>query len=226
MRTGAIILIVATPLGYYGHLPADTSLWNTTIGNLRDRVASSEPTPAGVSVAAISASLALALLEKVLRIVGHRKDFSGDPQRLAHLIIRARQASDVLATCAEEDIAAFDHFLASRRLPQDSARLRDERQRAIDAALYTAIEVPLKIARTAAAGLDLCAEAADLVHAFVAADLGSASELLSAAIRATLLSVDSNLDRLQPDTQFHRHVLAEKNALLQFAARIENRHAP
>jgi formiminotetrahydrofolate cyclodeaminase len=190
-------------------LPADTSLWNTTIGNLRDRVATSEPAPAGVSVSAISASLALALLEKVLRIASHRKDFSGDPQRVADLIIRARQASDILAAYAEEDIAAFDYFLASRRLPHESPT----RHQAIDAALRTAIEVPLKIARTAAEGLDLCAEATPLVHAFVAADLGSATELLSAAIRATLLSVDSNLARLPPDTQFYRDVLADRNAI-------------
>jgi methenyltetrahydrofolate cyclohydrolase len=194
-------------------LPADTSIWKTTIETFHESVRSSEPAPAGVSVAAVSASLALGLLEKVLRIVSRRRDFSGDPERLGQLSDAARAGSARLARYADDDVAAFNEYLACRHLPKDTEPQREERERALDAALKTAIEVPLNIARSAVAGLDLCAGAAGFVHAFVAADLGAAGELLAGAVRATLLSVDFNLGQLPRDSPFCRDVIAERHQL-------------
>ena len=71
----------------------------------------------------------------------------------------------------------------------------------------------MKTARCAVAGLDLCGEAAGLVHEFVAADLGAAAILLAGAVRATLLSVDFNLGQLPRDSQFCRDVLTERHQL-------------
>ena len=155
-----------------------------------------------MSVAAVSASLGLGLVEKVLRIAGQRRGFSGDRARLDQLMDAARAGSDALADYADEDVAAYDDYLASKR-----------RGDVLDAALRTAIESPLKIARAAVAGLDLCAEAAGLIPAAVAADLGTAVLLLECAARATLLSVDSNLGQFPPDSQFYRDVLAERGEL-------------
>ena len=69
---------------------------NETLAELRDKVGGTEPGPAGVSISAVTASLALALLAKVLDITGKRKDFSGDRERLASLIESARAESTCL----------------------------------------------------------------------------------------------------------------------------------
>ena len=164
-------------------------------------------------MAAVSASLGLALLEKVLRIIHQKKDFEGDPERLNWLLDQARAASVRLAGYADEDISAFNAYMACRQLAKDTAPEREERKRAMDAALMTAIEVPLKIARSAMAGLDLCASAGGFVHAFVAADLGAAAELLAGAVRATLLSVDFNLGQLSRESQFYRDAVRERDEL-------------
>jgi methenyltetrahydrofolate cyclohydrolase len=157
-----------------------------------------------VSVAAVSASLGLGLVEKVLRIAGQRRGFSGDRMRLDQLIDAARAGSDRLAGYVDEDVAAFNDYLASKRRGDVPA---------MDGALRAAIESPLKIARAAVDGLDLCAEAADIIPAAVAADLGTAVLLLECGARATLLSVDSNLGQFPPDSQFHRDVLVERHDL-------------
>jgi formiminotetrahydrofolate cyclodeaminase len=199
--------------GYYGHLPADISLWKTTLENFRDRVANAEPAPAGVSVSAVSARLGLGLVEKVLRIVSQRKDFSGDLGPVRQLGDAARTESARLARYADEDIAAFNEYMACRRLAKDTPQQREERECAIAAALRTTIEVPMNVARSAIACIDLCTGAAGFVHAFVAADLGAAAELLAGAVRATLLSVDFNLRQIPHDSQFYRDVIAERNEL-------------
>jgi formiminotetrahydrofolate cyclodeaminase len=175
--------------------------------------------PAGVSVAAVSASLGLGLLVKVLRIVGQRRDLRVDPGRIGQLREAAQAASARLVEYADEDVVAFNQFMASRRLAKNTPEEQQERERAMDAALRAAIEVPLKTARAAVAGLDLCVEAAGSVHAFVAADLGAAAALLAGAVRATLLSVDFNVGQLPRDSNYYRDVRAERYELQNRALR-------
>jgi formiminotetrahydrofolate cyclodeaminase len=164
-------------------------------------------------VSAVSARLGLGLLEKVLRIVSQRRDFSGDLGRFSQLDDAARTESARLARYADEDIAAFNKYMACRRLAKDTPQQREDRERAIAAALRTTIEIPMNVARSAIAGIDLCTSAAGFVHAFVAADLGAAAELLAGAVRATLLSVDFNLGQIPRDSQFYRDVMAERHEL-------------
>jgi methenyltetrahydrofolate cyclohydrolase len=164
-------------------------------------------------VSAVSARLGLGLVEKVLRIVSQRRDFNGDPGRLGQLSDAARTESARLARYADEDIAAFNEYMACRRLAKDTPQQREDRECAIAAALRTTIDVPMNVARSAIAGLDLCTDAAGFVHAFVAADLGAAAELLAGAVRATLLSIDFNLGQVLQDSQFHRDIIAERHEL-------------
>jgi methenyltetrahydrofolate cyclohydrolase len=153
-------------------------------------VASAEPAPAGVSVSAVSATLGVSLLQKVLEIVAKRKNFAGDPGRLASLRKAARNESERLTQCANEDIAAYRAYMEARRLKTGEAETART--------LRDVIEVPLKAARSALSGLDLCADAAGIVRGAVAADLGTAAILLAGAVRAMLLSAEVNLRQL-PD---------------------------
>ena len=156
-------------------------------------------------------------MEKVLRIAGQRKDFSGDRERLDFLIGAARKSSSHLSRWADEDAWAFHQYLVAKRL-KDAA--------AIDASLRTAIQIPLQIAREAVSGLDLCAMAAGFIHKALAADLGTAAILLAGAVRATLLTVDANLTQIPAGSQFHRDVLVERRALHDQVIQKTSSHAP
>jgi formiminotetrahydrofolate cyclodeaminase len=148
-------------------------------------VASAEPVPAGVSVAAVSATFGVSLLQKVLEIVAKRKSLAGDRGHLASLRQAAGDEAERLARYADEDIAAYRAYMEARR--RSDADVETAR------ALRDVIETPLKAARSALAGLDLCADAAGIVRGAVAADLGTAAILLAGAVRAMLLSAEVNL---------------------------------
>jgi len=158
------------------------SIWSGSLAAFRERVAGSDPVPAGVSAAAVTATFALGLLTKVLGICARRKDFAGDPKRVTAMIESAQHESAVLQRAADQDIAAFEHYMQSRALGQPDLR--------------AAIEIPMNAVHAAMVGLNLCEEAAGLVHAFVAADLGAAATLLASAIQAMLLSLDFNFHQL------------------------------
>src|ERR1700722_16163313 len=121
------------------------SIFTATLAAFRDRLASLEPAPAGVSSASVSATLALGLLIKVLLVASRRKDFAGDREIVGKLLVDARNKSELLSQLADEDIEAFHQYLDCMR-----------QKKPLDAAIRKAIEVPLNIARTAASGVDLC----------------------------------------------------------------------
>ena len=178
------------------------SIWTATLASFRDRLASVEPVPAGVSTAAVSGTFGLGLLTKVLEIASKRKDFAGDRALVRTLLHDARGLSETLSRLADDDVAAFDEYLDCLRRKQPT-----------DAALRRTIEVPLNVARTAASGLDLCAKAAGLAHAFVASDLGAASTLLAAAVGASLLSVHYNVQQLPEGDPYRGAVSSEISRL-------------
>jgi len=183
------------------------SVWKSTLEGFRAQVAGLDPVPAGVSAAAVSASLGIALLIKVLAIAKTHSD----SQEIDDLMNSARVELERLELNADDDIAAYGSYITARRLPKGAHR--DE---AVAAALHQAIEVPLRAARAATAGLELCTKAAPLTPANIAPDLGSAAFLLTGAVRAILLSVDSNLLQLA-DPAFQNTVENEREQLCRNA---------
>lgn len=182
------------------------SIWRSTLEELRGQVSSRDPVPAGVSMACIAACLGLSLLQKVLEITRHRSGFSGDARRIEEMLTAARSESDKLKRCADEDIAAYREYMALRRSAEQAVALR------------RAIEVPLKAARAAAAGLDLCASATAFTPAAIAPDLGTAAILLEGAVRAIALSIDSNVEHAA-DVGFAAEVRGETRELLSTSRR-------
>jgi formiminotetrahydrofolate cyclodeaminase len=167
-----------------------SSIWSEPIESLYAGLAAAKPAPAGVTAAAVSARFGMALLIKTLEITGRRRDFAGDAVALGGWLTAAQRYSAILAEAANDDI--------------------------VGAAERKRIEIPMNAARAAAAGLDLCAEAAGVVRGALAADVGVAAVLLCAAVRAIVVCVDSNAGGLEAEgrRELERHALARQGAVL------------
>ena len=186
----------------------EDSLWTKTLEAFREKVSGADPVPASVAISAVTASLALALLAKVLTIVSKRKNFTGDRQRLSALLDAARAESTRLTYLADDDIEAFNQYMECVRRGKD-----------LTAAVRKAIEVPMDCARSAVRGLGLCVQTAGMVQGLAAADVGAAAALLSGAARAMLLSVDANIRELCADTRFADATTVERRDLEREAVR-------
>jgi formiminotetrahydrofolate cyclodeaminase len=185
------------------------SIWTTTLEQFRDRMASHEPVPAGVTAAAVSAVFALALLAKVLQVTLRHKEFAGDRELVSALLDDARNLFGILEHLADDDVAAFQDYLDCVRSKQST-----------DSALRKTIEVPLNVARAASLGIGLCETSAGHVHRVVAPDLGVASALLEGAVRSTLVTLKSNLEQLPDGDPFRDEVTSE---ILQLASQSKRR---
>jgi formiminotetrahydrofolate cyclodeaminase len=148
------------------------TIWDEPLESLYQGLAAAKPAPAGVTAAAVSARFGVALLIKTLEITAKRDD---SPQ-LRLWIVAAKTEAETLAQAANDDITA-----------QGAA---PERKR---------IEIPMIAAGSAAAGLELCAEAAGSIRGALAADLEVAAMLLCSAVRGILMCVDSNAGDFEAD---------------------------
>ena len=201
----------------------------STLERFREAAAGGQASPAGVAVAAVSASFALALVAKALTVSARRDPHRADLAKLEPLAATLRLESSRMLVLAESDTAAFEGYLACVRLPRATDEERSGRQHALDAALRQSIDVPLAAARATASGITLCSQALPMTDLAVLADLAAAASLLAGALRAFLVCAESNLSvlgprdasqgqRLAQETDRHRHALQLAEQVLQQVA--------
>jgi methenyltetrahydrofolate cyclohydrolase len=155
-----------------------------------------------VAAASLSAALALRVLRSVLEIASRKPQERSAESRLADLMRAADSESERLVQLAAEDSAAYAAYMQARK----------ERSPQVQAALRRAIEAPLRAARSAAAGVNLCAAAAAFTRGPIEADVRGAAALIEGAVRAILTSVDQNL-RAVEDEVFAGEVRTERRKL-------------
>jgi formiminotetrahydrofolate cyclodeaminase len=185
----------------------DRDLSQVTLEDFRREAAGQHPMPAGVAIAAVSASFALGLVAKVLTVSGRRNTLAGTAG-LEQSVGAAQAASQRMLHLAGDDVAAFEAYLSARRLPHSMESEQQARQQAIDAAISGIIDVPLAAAREAAAGLQMCSDASAFTAPSLVADLGVVAALLGSALRAFLLCAESNVRQLAPDAASLRERVA------------------
>ncbi|HEX5658318.1 MAG TPA: cyclodeaminase/cyclohydrolase family protein [Polyangiales bacterium] len=158
------------------------TLWDQTLSEFRDGIASARPTPGGGSVCAVTASLGLGLVIMALEITHKRT-----PQPALQ---GARSLLAELSACADEDVRAFDAYLRAHRMPEGEQRERELRH-----AARLATEVPLTAARQVVTALELAAIVQASAH--VHSDVIAGAELLHASLHGLFATLAMNLDALE-----------------------------
>ena len=165
-------------------------LWEHRLSDFRDTVAR-EPMPGCGAVAVVSADLGLALVLKGLHLC-QQHDATTSRQVL---IDEGASLTKRLAPLAQEDVAAFEAFMAAvGRDKEDNGRIE-----AIHAAADTAVEVPLKTAQLCDAALALTQRAMEHIEQQFVSDALAGARLIHAALHSVLLNVDANAGQLGND---------------------------
>ena len=196
-----------------------------------EALASARPTPGGGAAAAMTGAAGAALLAMVARLTGGRKGYEALESRMAEVATLADAERASLIALAERDAAAFDLVMAAHRLPRGTDAEREARAAAEQSALVGAAEVPLEVARRAAALLSTARELVETGNANAISDAYSSGQLLHAAVAGGLANVSVNLaamsatsraDLLQSDAQRVRRGAAAQLAAVEaaFASRV------
>ena len=170
-----------------------------TLGGFLDEVAAGTPTPGGGTVAALAGALGAALVSMVAALTRGKKKYAAVEAEMADAQKEAQELRARLVGLMRQDAQAFDAVLAAMRQPQAKPEEKEARERAIEAATWTATRVPLE---TAEACLAVTRWAARIVRAGnknAASDGLVAAALGRAACEGALCNVEINLQNL-PDS--------------------------
>jgi len=173
---------------------ASTSLWMLTTAQLRDQVASTDPTPGGGSVSIVAAVLGAAAIQKGVAV--SLKKSATDLARYQSLLELSSRVSVLMASLSEladADSLAFQSYLKACALPIATENEKAFRRAARQKGLVQATQIPLEAAAEMARGLEYADAAARLVNSHVRSEVLAGGVLLRASIKSVLLSVDANL---------------------------------
>ena len=135
------------------------SLLDLTARELLDRVASTDPTPGGGSVAALAGATGAALVAMVAAMTKTRTGATAERERLDTALGWAREAGMRLRVLVDEDSVAYEAVLAAYRLPKGSDGEKAARKEAVAAALGHATDVPSRTAEACLVVLKAAEEA-------------------------------------------------------------------
>ena len=149
----------------------------TPLVQFLDLLASSAPEPGGGAAAALVGATGAALVSMVANLTIGREKFAAGAADMERARARADALRASLVAAIDQDAQAFREVMASYRLPRATDEQKTARQRAIQAALREATQVPAAVVR-------LCEEVA--AWSVVAAEQGNPQVVSDAAVAALL----------------------------------------
>ena len=163
-------------------------------------LASAAPAPGGGSVAALATAQGAALLGMVLNLTLGRPRFAAGEDEGRAIFIEAERLRVEAAALIDRDAAVLGALIASYKLPKGTPEERAARADTLAARTREATEVPLAVARAAAALLPLCRQLLPLGNPTAVSDIGVAATCAVAGFRAAELNVLINLGQLDDET--------------------------
>jgi formiminotetrahydrofolate cyclodeaminase len=172
---------------------ASSSILELSVGELLQRLGSSDPAPGGGAAAALAGALGAALVQMTANLTVGRPRLSAVEPQARTIEARAGELRARLADLGDADTVAFEAVSAAYGLPRGDDAQKTERSRAIQAALHEAAAVPLATAQLCAEVLLVAEEAAPLLNASVISDVLVGALLAQAALASAALNVEVNV---------------------------------
>ena len=162
-------------------------------------IGSSDPTPGGGSVAALSLAHAHSLAMMVARLTEGKKKWAEGHEVAQYVISESQVGMAEAMRLAEIDAEAFESVMAAYRLPSDTEDQKTERTKSIRDATIGAAEAPLATASGARKLLSSLEKLCVSCNANALTDLASASELSLSAVKMAAMNVRINLEFIEGD---------------------------
>jgi len=169
------------------------------INNFLDELASNSPTPGGGSVAALAGALGAALISMVGNLTIGKKKYEDVEEDIKKIISSSEKLRYELSQLIEEDVKAFNNFMATYKMPKETEDEKKIRADKIQELLIEAAKVPLTVAYKCLDVLSLSKEVAEKGNINVISDAGVAVLMAQAALESAILNVKINLRMIKDE---------------------------
>ena len=190
-----------------------------TMESYLDELAGADPEPGGGSAAALVGALGAALVTMVANLTLGKEKYAGFQNAVFAIKERSEQLRGELGELVTLDARAYGAVAVAMKLPRDTESDKVERDRALQAALIGAAEIPLRVAEAAMEVARLSLQAAEKGNLNAVSDAGVAATLADAAAQSAALNVKINLSWIM-DEDFKRDTWRRIEAALSETARL------
>lgn len=184
-----------------------------TTGAFVDALAAQTSTPGGGGAAALTGSMAAALVSMVINFTVGRKKYADAEAELQGYLAQSEQLRAELLTLADADADAFTAVSATYGMPRDTDEEKAARTAAMQEALKHAAEVPFITALKCLEVIKLAEPVGAKGNPNVVSDAATAVYLAQAALLAGIANVNVNL-KLIKDEDFVAEWEKRRNAVL------------
>ena len=182
-----------------------------------NELSSSSPTPGGGSVAALSGALGAALVSMVCSLTIGKKKYAEVQEDVAELRRQSERLRTQLIGLIEADGQVFTQVSQAMKMPRNTDEEKEKRAAKLEEALKAATNVPMEVAETCVAVMNLCRPAAEKGNVNAVSDAGVAILMAEAGLRSASLNVLINLGWIT-DQDFVRVTRTQLDSLLEGAA--------
>jgi glutamate formiminotransferase/formiminotetrahydrofolate cyclodeaminase len=194
----------------------DKLLVNKTLRGFSNETASESPAPGGGSISAYCGAMGISLGIMVANLSAHKRGWDHRWKEFSSWAEKGLALQQELLHLVDEDTQAFNQIMEAYGLPKSTDAEKKVRTEAIQKATQYAIEVPLRVAETAASALEVIAEMAKIGNPNSVTDAGVGALCARTAVLGAVMNIRINAVDLH-DKQWLAGVLARAEALENFA---------
>ncbi|MCF8001183.1 MAG: cyclodeaminase/cyclohydrolase family protein [Halanaerobiales bacterium] len=162
---------------------------NMSLKEFNSKLASDSPTPGGGSVAGLSAALAASLASMVVNLT---KDSDLDKYS-----DKLEENIDFALELIDKDALSFNKVMDAFKMKKETEKDKEERQKAIQTALYDASLTPMETIKLAKSILEITVEVAKKGNKNAVSDAGVAALMALASVKSAAYNVYINTASLK-----------------------------
>ena len=166
-----------------------------------EETASESAAPGGGSIAAAAGAMGAALATMVANLSSHKRGWDERWEEFSDWAERGKKHHDELLFLIDEDTNAFNRVMSAFGLPRGTDAEKAERDRAIEDANKTAIDVPFRVMQTAYESMEVIKAMAEIGNPNSVSDAGVGALCARTAVMGAYLNVLINTPDLK-DREF------------------------
>jgi glutamate formiminotransferase/formiminotetrahydrofolate cyclodeaminase len=178
-----------------------------------DEVSRDSPAPGGGSVAALSGALGAALGTMVANLSASKAGFEDKKEKLAEISKKGQITKDKLIKAIDEDTTAFDKVIKAMRMPKDTDKEKEIREKEMQKGYQSATLVPLKTVEDCRNALQICLDISEIMDEGMASDVGSGALMANAGAISAAYNVRINIKSIT-DKKFSNNTKKKLTELL------------
>ncbi|MDP6438899.1 MAG: cyclodeaminase/cyclohydrolase family protein [Candidatus Brocadiia bacterium] len=180
--------------------------------------ASNKPAPGGGSISALTGALAASMSEMAANFTAGKKKYEPVQAQVQQCLEHLQTARQELLALVDADVEAYEAVGRAYGMAKDTPDAKAARAEAIQAALGSAMEIPLRVVRQCRGVALEAAELVGIANPNLITDVGVSAILARAACEAARLNVEVNLKYIK-DEQLVARARPEVDEAVETCAR-------